>query len=85
MGWINIPTLGASANLSIVELNPIDEGGTAYRIMNENDSTGNEYLIVEDIQRVGINSNPRGHGMLVYHVNYDSNIFSISSKMIIRI
>ena len=80
MGWINIPTLDASAHLSTVELKPIDSGGTAYRIMNDNDPTGNEYLIVEDIQPLGINLRQRGHGMLMYHVNYDPRLFSLSSN-----
>lgn len=80
MGWINIPTLDASGQLCTVELKPIDSGGTAYRILNDNDPTGNEYLIVEDIQLLGINSRQRGHGMLMYHVNYDSQLFSLASN-----
>ena len=78
MGWISIPTLDDSANLSRIELKPIDNGGTAYRILNDSDATGREYLIVEDIQLTGINSKVKGHGMLIYHVNYDPHTFSLS-------
>lgn len=78
MGWITIPTLDDSAGLSQIELKPIDNGGTAYRILNDCDATGREYLIVEDIQKIGINSQVKGHGMLVYHVNYDPDLFSLS-------
>lgn len=80
MGWMNIQTLDASSNRSTVELKPIDEGGTAYRIMNDNDLTGHEYLIVEDIQNTGINYLQKGHGMLMYHINYDPQKFTVSSN-----
>lgn len=82
MGWIAIPTLDATDQPCEVELKPIDDGGTAYRILNDNDETGHEYLIIENIQQKGINSRQRGHGMLMYHVNYDSYIFSLRSNTV---
>lgn len=82
MGWIDIPTLESSAQLSKIDLTPLDDGGCAYRIPNDNDPTGCEYLIVENIQQKGINKSQKGHGMLIYHVDYDPDIFSISSNSV---
>ncbi|WP_288146104.1 M6 family metalloprotease domain-containing protein [Xylanibacter caecicola] len=74
-GWFEIGTL---ENKGSVSLSTIDNGGKAYRIMNDNDKTGNEYLIVQNIQKEGWNSQQLGHGMLVFHVDYDANAFNIS-------
>ena len=82
MGWMTIPTLDTAAWVNEVELKPIDNGGTAYRILNDNDETGQEYLIVENIQNMGLNYSQRGHGMLMYHINYDPAKFSVSSNSV---
>ena len=74
-GWIEIPTLVDSQDL---ELTSIDMGGEAYRILNDNDETGREYFIIENIQNVGHNRAQKGHGMLVYHIDYDPSLFSMS-------
>jgi immune inhibitor A len=79
MGWIEIPTLTAD---TLLEIDPIDYGGTAYRIPNDNDDTGCEYYIIENIQQRGFNYRQRGHGLLVYHVNYNSTAFSLSSNSV---
>lgn len=73
-GWINISTLDETQDLT---LTPIDAGGKAYRILNDNDSSGHEYFIIENIQKIGCNIAQKGHGMLVYHVDYDSLAFSM--------
>jgi len=78
-GWFDIETLNAP---TAVELRPIDNGGKAYRIMNDNDNSGNEYYIVENIQKKKWNLKQYGHGMLVLHVDYDENIFSLSSNSV---
>jgi len=75
-GWIEIPTLTESADLDIKAL---DDGGSAYRIANDNDMSGREYFIIENIQKIGINHAQKGHGLLVYHVDYDASAFSITS------
>ena len=72
-GWITIPTLKEACDLDIKAL---DDGGTAYRILNDNDPSGKEYFIVENIQNVGPNMRQKGHGLLAYHVWYDAKIFA---------
>ena len=73
--WIEIPNLTDDQDL---ELKSIDDGGSAYRILNDNDNSGHEYFIIENIQNIGHNSAQKGHGMLVYHIDYDPNLFSMS-------
>ena len=75
--WIEIPTLTESCQLDI---KPIDDGGTAYRILNDNDPTGHEYFLIENIQNIGQNYSQKGHGLLVYHVDYDETAFSMSAN-----
>lgn len=78
-GWMQIDTLKEAG---MVELKTIDNGGKAYRIMNDNDLTGNEYFIVENIQKEGWNSKALGNGMLVFHVDYDKTAFSLNSNSV---
>ena len=77
--WYEIPTLEESGDM---EINPIDYGGSAYRILNDNDPTGHEYFIIENIQNRGYNRTQKGHGLLVYHVNYNASAFSLSSNTV---
>lgn len=81
MGWMNIETLSEQGQL---QLTPIQEGGKAYRIVNDNAT--NEYYIIENIQERGwydakSNGNSiKGHGMLVYHVDYNKSYFTLGQK-----
>ena len=78
-GWLDIPNLDGD---SLLEIKPIDLGGTAYRIANDNDNTGCEYFIIENIQKIGTNQMQKGHGLLVYHVDYDPTLFSLGSNTV---
>ena len=76
LGWMTIETLTDPAD---VDIEPIDYGGKAYRIANDDDATGNEYYIVESIPNgsgTGWYRRMRGNGMLVTHVDYDETAFS---------
>ena len=78
-GWITISTLTSSQDL---QLTALDDGGCAYRILNDNDDTQHEYFIIENIQNIGHNSAQKGHGLLVYHVDYDSELFSLKQNSV---
>ena len=78
-GWTEIPELDASLTLDI---KPLSQGGTAYRISNENDPTGHDYYIVENIQKVSFNWSMKGHGLVVTHVNYDPSAFTLASNSV---
>ena len=77
--WIEIPTLDADTTM---ELLPIDKNGTAYRILNDHDGSQREYFIIENIQNTGHNMAQKGHGMIVYHVEYDPTRFNLSSNSV---
>ncbi len=75
-GWMTIDTIDEPANVTLM---PLQDGGKAYRIVNDNDATGNEYYILESIPNgtgTGFYRYMRGNGMIVTHVNYDEKYFS---------
>ncbi len=75
-GWITIEELTEPAD---VTLTPLQDGGKAYKIVNDNDESGNEYYVLESIpngQGTRFYGRMRGNGMLVTHINYDSTCFS---------
>lgn len=79
LGWFTIDTLSAAAN---VTLTPLANGGKAYRILNDNDATGHEYYIVENVQKQGWNKSLFGHGMMVTHVDYDDSQFALGGTRV---
>ena len=72
MGWMEIETLDETQHIG--QLASIDEGGKAYRIMNTAQTNNLEYLMLENIQQTKLNAKQKGHGLLVYHVNYAKNV-----------
>lgn len=73
-GWMKVDTLSSPADITLL---PLSEGGKAYRILNDNDSTGNEYYMIENVQKINWNKSAYGHGMLITHVDYDNYYFSL--------
>lgn len=68
-GWMDIETLDSPCD---VTLTPLQDGGKAYRIMNDNDPEANEYYIIESIPNgagSGWYYRMRGNGMLVTHID----------------
>ena len=74
MGWLTIETLTREGK---VELKSIDQGGKAYRIKNDKNTSDNEYYIVENIQAKGWNYKLPASGMMVSHVEYVPWAFSV--------
>ena len=72
LGWMEIATLDTN---SFMEMKPIDDDGTAYRIYNP--AEPHEYFVLENIQNIGLNSYQKGHGLLVTHVEYNASAFSV--------
>jgi len=73
-GWMTIDTLKSPCDVTLATLSA---GGKAYRILNDNDESGKEYYIVENVQKTGWNKSLPGHGMKVYHIDYDDYMFSV--------
>lgn len=81
--WMQIDTLVQSGTYELAPLGT--EGGKAYRVLNENDPTKKEYLLLQNIQATGFNrilAEKLGHGLLVSHVEYDQNAFSLESNSV---
>ena len=78
-GWMEIADLTEGVDLDIKS---IDDGGTAYRIANDNDESGHEYFVIENIQKIGINQAHKANGLVVYHIDYDKTAFSLSSNSV---
>lgn len=81
MGWFAIDTLKTTQKGNIA-LGNINNGGKAYRIVNEKSDGGKEYLILQYIQKTGWNYRLPGHGMIVTHVDYDADAFSLNSNSV---
>ena len=79
MGWMNIEELQDAQQ---VTLQNIDEGGKAYRIYADKEKSTNEYYIIQNIQNKRWNSKLGGHGMMLYHVNYDAQAFSLERNSV---
>lgn len=79
LGWIEIEDL--TDDVTDLQILPVEkDGGKAYRIKNDNDETNREYFIIENIQTKGWNTRQKGHGLLMYHVNYISDIFKLQGS-----
>lgn len=87
MGWMTIDTLTDARQ---VTMENIDYGGKAYKIIS-NDNP-DEYWIVQYVQNRKWNQRLAGHratsadmivdGLLMYHVDYNRNYFSLSSNSV---
>lgn len=79
MGWdVDIRTL--EQNGSYTMSTTTEQGGTAYKMTNPANKNGNEYMMLENVQRTGWNRYVPGHGLLVYHV-YDQNTVYMTTKL----
>lgn len=80
LGWMEITTLRKSGHY---ELPPIsEEQRMAYRILNDNDPTRQEYILLQNVQDTLWNRRQQGHGMLIMHVDYDQAAFSLDDNAV---
>ncbi len=67
LGWANVVTLPPGTDLGTLTLPPVESSGTIYRI-DSGDGSG-EYLLLENRQRTGFDTNLYEPGLLVWHVD----------------
>lgn len=67
-GWLTIDTLSQPADITMTTL---DDGGRAYRLLGP----GNDYYLIENVQKQGWNTSLFGHGLLATHIDYDATAF----------
>jgi len=71
MGWTVLEELGgkfAEGSYQVSNVLPLIEGGKAYKVSNPNNDR--DYIVMENVQKRGLNAHANGHGLLVYHVDY---------------
>ena len=72
MGWLMPEELNAAT--TITNLPALIDEGRAYLIRN--DGYENEYYLVENRQALGWDASLPGSGIMVFHIDYDPNIWS---------
>lgn len=69
LGWLNPRKLTGPEN---VVLNPLHESNEALLIQTEKDE---EFFILENRQQQAWDAHIEGHGMLIWHIDYDADIW----------
>jgi len=72
MGWLTLTELTTETTLSNIPA--LSDEGQAYLVRN--DGYANEYYIVENRQQQGWDEEMPGRGIMVFHIDYDPNIWS---------
>lgn len=73
LGWIDPVELDGPTNCT---LNHILDSNEAYLIKTDNE---NEYFILENRQQSGWDKYIPGHGMLVWHIDYDDDVWTYNT------
>jgi immune inhibitor A len=68
-GWQAPIELSSACNIDNIK--PFSEGGSSYIIYNDNDK--NEYFLLENRQRLNWDASLSGSGLLILHVDYDTD------------
>ena len=78
MGWTEIEELKPTADSpqQITDLLPLIEGGKAYKLKNADNDR--EYIVMENVQKRGLNEYGGAHGLLVYHVDYPKDSINMT-------
>lgn len=78
MGWTKIEELKPTADSQqqVYDLLPLIEGGKAYKLVNADNDR--DYIVMENIQKRGLNTYSAAHGLLVYHVDYPYNTVNMT-------
>ena len=71
LGWLDAKELTEST--SVTALGPLVESGEAYLIRN--DGWADEYYVIENRQQTGWDKSLPGSGILVFHVDYDEEVW----------
>lgn len=74
-GWIDLIPLTEPCR--VTDMPAINEQGVAYIITNTGNS--NEYYILENRQRITFGTGNRGHGLMVWHIDYSPTAWANNS------
>ena len=71
LGWLNYDEL-ATSSADLQTLPNLQESNKAYRV-SVNGTMGKEFFVLENRQQKGWDAFLPGHGMLMWHIDYDEN------------
>jgi len=71
-GWIDLIPLTQPAK--VTDMPAINQEGVAYILRNTGNT--NEYYIFENRQQTGFGQGNRGHGLMVWHIDYDQSAWN---------
>ena len=74
-GWIDLISLNEPCR--VTDMPAINEQGVAYVITNTGNS--NEYYILENRQQITFGTGNRGHGLMVWHIDYSKTAWTNNS------
>lgn len=81
MGWTEMEdarSLMVDESRQIDGVLPLIEGGKAYKLVNPDNDR--DYIVMENVQKRGLNKYGDGHGLLVYHVDYPKGSVSMGDS-----
>ena len=71
MGWTemeDVRSMMVDDSCQIADMTPLIEGGKAYKLVNSNNDC--DFIVMENVQKRGLNQYGEAHGLMVYHVDY---------------
>ena len=74
LGWTSLEELNAGTD-TLTVLPELKESNKAYRV-SVNGTKGNEFFVLENRQQKGWDSYIPGHGMLLWHIDYDEDAWT---------
>lgn len=74
-GWIDLIPLTQPTR--VTDMPAINEEGVAYIIKNTGNT--NEYYILENRQQIGFGKGNKGHGLMVWHIDYNQSNWSTNT------
>ncbi len=79
MGWTKIEDVGSKmedGRCQLSDVLPLIEGGKAYKLQNPDNDRN--YIVLENVQKRGLNQYASGHGLLVCQVDYPYSSVNMS-------
>ena len=73
LGWMDIED--AVPN-TIMNIKPVKDGGKVYKVANDQDATGCEYLLLECRTQTGWEQFMAGSGLMITHVDYNETVWA---------
>jgi immune inhibitor A len=69
LGWVD--PVNVTGNLSNIDFPPIENEPVVYKIWRDGNPQ-NQYFLLENRQQIGFDTPAPGHGLLIWHINYDN-------------